>query len=199
MVQQASDVALLFSDFTVVYLHHITTYSYTKYMQMLSWLLPINTSSLISCHKQYHVLLHQGNTFKELLSFLFYRKKAQLHKVTLTFTFMHQVGLTFDNTDIHSIECNWAGSGHEIWPLEHWVIYVDECVLFLLLFLLLNIVVLVVHLWLWINIYNWTTTTVTLHSNNNMNLNKKIAQFIYIDVFVVFVLVVTTSFFVVHM
>ena len=175
--------------FTVAYLHDITTYSCTKYMQMLSGLLPINTSSLISFHKQYSVLLHQGTTFKALLSLVLYRKRAKLHEVTLTFTFMHQVGLTFEDADIHSAECSWEDSGHEIWPLEHWVIYVDESVLFLLLLLLLNVVVPVVHLWLWINSYNWTRTT-TLHSNNNMSLSKKIAQFIYIDVFVVVVVVV---------
>ena len=53
----------------------------------------------------------------------------------------------------------------------------------------------------WINNYSWTRTTITLHSNNNMNPNKKIAQFIYIDVFlaVVVVVVVTRYFFLVHM
>ena len=75
-------------------------------MQMLSGLLPVNTSSLITFHKQYSVLLHQGTTFKELLSLVFYRKRAQLHKVMLTFTLMHQVSLTFEDADIHSAECN---------------------------------------------------------------------------------------------
>ena len=173
--------------FTVVYLHDITTYSCTKCMQMLSGLFPINTNSLIPFHKHYSVLLHQSTTFKEVLSLVFYRKRAELHMVTLTFTFMHQVILTFEDADIHSAECNWEGSRHEIWPLEHWWIYVDWCVFFLfLLLLLLNVVVLVFHLLLWIINYSWTRTT-TLHSNNNMNPNKKIAQFIYIDVFVVVV------------
>ena len=158
------------------------TYSCTKCMEMLSGLFPINTNSLISFHKQYSVLLHPGTTSKKLLSLVFYRKWAELHKVTLTFTFMHQVGLTFEDVDIHSAECNWEDSGHEIWPLEHWGIYVDWCVLFLLL-LMLN--VFVVHLWLWINNYSWTRTRTTLHSNSNMNLNKKISQFIYIVVVVV--------------
>ena len=158
-------------------------------MEMLLGLFPINTNSLISFHEQYSVLLHQGTTFKELLSLVFYRKRAELHKATLSFTFMHQVGLIFEDADTHSAECNWEGSGHEIWPLEHWGIYVDWCVLFwCLLLLLLNVVVLVVHLWLWINNYSWTRTT--LHSKNNMNLNKKIAQFIYIAVFVVVIVVV---------
>ena len=161
---------------------------------MLSGLFPINTNSLISFHEQYNVLLHQGTTFKELLSLVFYRKRAVLHKVTLTFTFMHQVSLTFEDTDTHSAECNWEGSGHEIWPLEHWGIYVDWCVLFwFLLLLLLNVVVLVVHLWLWINNYSWTRITTALHSNNNMNPYKKIGQFIYIDVFVVVVVVVVVT------
>ena len=107
--------ALLFSDwFTVVYLHDITTYSCTKCMEMLPGLFPINTNSLICFHKQYSLLLHQGTTFKELLSLVFYRKRAELHRVTLTFTFMHQVSLTFDDADVHSAECNWEGSRHEI-------------------------------------------------------------------------------------
>ena len=58
---------------------------------MLSGLFPINTNSLISFQEQYSVLLHQGTTFKELLSLVFYRERAQLHKVTLIFTFIHQV------------------------------------------------------------------------------------------------------------
>ena len=69
-------------------------------------LFPINTNSLISFHKQYSVLLCQGTTFKELLSLVFYRKRAELNKVTLTFTFMHQVSLTFEDADILSAECN---------------------------------------------------------------------------------------------
>ena len=123
-----------------------------------------------------------------------YRKRAELHKVTLTFTCMHQISLTFEDADIHSAQCNWEGSGHEIWPLKHWGIYIDWCVLFLfLLLLLLNVVV---HLWLWINNYSWTRTTMTLHSNNNMNLNKKIAQFINIDVLLLLLL---GNFVLVHM
>ena len=145
------------------------------------------------------VLLDQGTTFKELLSLIFYRKRAELHRVTLTFTFMHQVGLTFDDADIHSAECNWEGSGHEMWPLEHWEIYVDWCVLFLiLLLLLLNVVILVVHLWMWINNYSWTRTTTTLHSNNNMNLNKKISQFIYM-MYLLLLLLLLGNFVLVHM
>ena len=104
--------------------------------------------------------------------------KALLCQVILTFTFMHQVDLTFEDADVHSAECNWEGSGHEIRGLEHWGIHVDWCVLLLLLLLLLlNVVVLVVHLWLWINNYRWTRTTTILHSNKNTNPNKKIAQF----------------------
>ena len=49
--------------------------------------------------------------------------RTLLHQVS--WTFMHQVSLTFEDADIHSAECNWEGSGHEIWPLEHWVIYLD--------------------------------------------------------------------------
>ena len=111
--------------------------------------------------------------------------RALLHQVSLTFTFMHQVSLTFENADVHSAECNWEGSRHEIWSLEHWGIYVDWCVLLLLL---LN-VVLVVHLWFWINNYSWTRTTTTLHINNSTNQNKNIAQVMYIDLFVVVVVV----------
>ena len=196
--QQASDANHLCSPiltfgttfqwlFTVVYLHDITTYSCNKCMQMLSGLCPTNFNSFIPFHEQYSVLLHKGTTFKELLSLIFYRKRTQLCKVTLTFTFIHQVSLTCEDADIHSAESNWEGSGHKIWPLEHWGIYVDWCVLFLFLLLLLLNVVLVVHLSLWINNYSWTRTTTTLHSNNNINPSKKIAQFIYIDVFVVVV------------
>ena len=73
-------------------------------MEMLSGLFPINTNSLISFHEQYSVLLHIGTTFKELLLLVFYRKRAELHMAILTFTFLHQVGLTFEDADIHSAE-----------------------------------------------------------------------------------------------
>ena len=73
--------------------------------------------------------------------------------------------------------------GHELaWemsPLEHWAIYVDCPVLFLLLLLFRLVVVL--HLSLWIHNYRWITTTTTtkLHSNKNKKTNhqnKKIDQ-----------------------
>ena len=60
--------------FTVVYLHDLITYYCTKCMEMLSGLFPIQTNSLISFHKQSSVLLHQGTTFKELLSLVFDRQ-----------------------------------------------------------------------------------------------------------------------------
>ena len=61
--------------FTVVYLHDLITYSFTKCMEMLSGLFPIQTDSLISFHQQSSILLHQGTTFKELLSLVFYKKE----------------------------------------------------------------------------------------------------------------------------
>ena len=69
-------------------------------MEMLSGLFAIQTNSLISFHEQSSVLLHQGTTFKELLSLVFYRKRAVLHKVSLTFTFMYQVTLTIEDADV---------------------------------------------------------------------------------------------------
>ena len=108
-----------------MYLHDLITYSCTKCIEMLSGLFLIQTNSLISFHKQSSVLLHQGTTFKKLLSLVFYRKRAVLHqvsltfckcrctpgtgiwwsrvelcKVTLTFAFMHQVVLSFEDADI---------------------------------------------------------------------------------------------------
>ena len=77
---------------------------------MLSGLFPIQTNSLISFHKQSSVLLHQGITFKELLSLVFYRKTAVLHMVSLTFTFMHQVILTFEDADVPPVQ---ASGGQE--------------------------------------------------------------------------------------
>ena len=51
-------------------------------------------------YEQSSVLLHQGTTFKELLSLVFYRKRAVLCQVSLTFTFMYQVSLTFEDADV---------------------------------------------------------------------------------------------------
>ena len=101
MVQQTSDanhlcslykhLALLFSDSSQLCIYmtspHILAPNVWKCYQDF----PINTNSLISFHEQYSVLLHQGTTFKELLSLVFYRKRAELQNVTLTFTFMYQV------------------------------------------------------------------------------------------------------------
>ena len=86
--------------FTVMYLHDLITNSCTKCMEMLSGLFPIQTNLLISFQEQSSVLLHQGTTFKELLSLVFYRKRAVVCKVSLTFTFMHQVTLTFEDADV---------------------------------------------------------------------------------------------------
>ena len=69
-------------------------------MEMLSGLFPIQNNSLVSFHEQSSVLLHQGTSFKELLSLVFYRNIAVLHKVSLTLTFMYQVGLTFEDADV---------------------------------------------------------------------------------------------------
>ena len=69
-------------------------------MKMLSALFPIQTNSLLSFHDQSSVLLHQGTTFKELLSLVLYSKRVVQDKVSLTFTFMHQVTLTFEAADV---------------------------------------------------------------------------------------------------
>ena len=83
-----------------MYLHDLITYSSTKGIEMLSGLFPIQTNSLISCHEQSSVLLHQPTTFKELLSLIFYRKRAILCKVSYTFTFIHHITLTFEDADV---------------------------------------------------------------------------------------------------
>ena len=51
--------------FTDMYIHHLSTYSYTKSIEMLWGLFPLLTNLLISFHQQSSVLLHQGTTFKE--------------------------------------------------------------------------------------------------------------------------------------
>ena len=95
-------------------------------MQMLSGLFPINTNSLISSTSSIVYYLHQGTTFKELLSLVFYRKRAHLHKVTLTFTFMHQVSLTFEDADIHSAQLHnaiekAADMRHDLFNIEEFM------------------------------------------------------------------------------
>ena len=64
-------------------------------------------SGLISCHEQSSVLLHQATTFKELLSLVFYRRRAVQCKVSLTFTFIHQVTLTFEDADVPPSTAIW--------------------------------------------------------------------------------------------
>ena len=51
--------------FTVVYLHHLSTYSWTKCIEILWELFPLQTNLLICFCQQSSVLLHQGTTFKE--------------------------------------------------------------------------------------------------------------------------------------
>ena len=51
--------------FTDMYIHHLSTHSCTKCIEMRWELFPLLTNLLISFHQQSSVLLHQGTSFKE--------------------------------------------------------------------------------------------------------------------------------------